>query len=60
MTAPSEVQFPPYCPKCKRLLADTAEPHCKPPVRSTPCGWLRCRCGVVIDSAGRYHPRDAA
>ncbi len=60
MTPPSEHQFPPRCPGCNRLLADTGTSHCKPPDRTAPCGWVVCKCGITVDTRGNHSPRKVA
>lgn len=53
---PPERQFPPRCPGCHGLLADTGEPHC--PKTNLFCDWMRCKCGVLIAQTGAW-TRDA-
>jgi len=53
MTTPKpERQFPPRCPDCHHLLADTGKPHC--PDTNLACDWLRCTCGTVVNQAGTW------
>lgn len=37
---PPERTFPPRCPDCTRLIADTGKPHCPP--TNPVCDWIRC------------------
>lgn len=54
MTAakPPERQFPPRCPDCHGLLADTGTQHC--PKDNLVCDWMRCKCGAVIAQTGAW------
>ena len=49
---PPERQFPPRCPDCRRLLADTGKPHC--PTTNHVCNWRRCACGAQIQVNGTW------
>lgn len=44
------------CPGCRKPLKDTAKAHCREK-RATPCGWVSCKCGTVLDGHGNYYPR---
>jgi hypothetical protein len=46
-----ERSFPPRCPDCQRLMADTGKPHCKD---NDACDWLRCTCGAVVNQVGTW------
>jgi hypothetical protein len=47
---PQDRKFPPRCPNCTRLLADSAKPHCDWK-NNRQCSWMRCKCGMNIAQA---------
>ena len=52
-TKPPERKFVTRCPSCKRLMADTAKPHCDWKTNSQ-CDWMRCSCGTQIMQDGTW------
>lgn len=46
-------KFVSHCPFCKRLMADSAKPHCDYKI-SPQCPWMRCKCGAIISENGTW------